>query len=307
MDTLSPVILLSSDRCSETCRLTTFKVAVKVNSCYHPDLPKRLPGSYFLRNLIGCRALIFQLVKRDFQQRYVGSAAGWIWGMIHPLVLLASYWFIFGYILKVPLNKNLGGGNYVLFLFAGMLPWLLFNETLSRSTSSMQDQANLITKTVFPSEIVPISIFLSATVSHFLTVMLLFLVVAFVLHQVTFWLLLLPLCSALLGLFAVGLSWITSSLQVYLRDTVQVVTVILTFWYWVTPIMLPESSFPAKTHLIVVLNPITYVTRCYRNVLLYAAPPSLHDLAILGAASACVFVLGGLFFRHMKRGFADVL
>ncbi len=270
-------------------------------------MQKRLPGKYFLRNLVGGRALIFQLVKRDFQQRYIGSAAGWVWGVIHPLVLLASYWFIFGYILKIAPDKSLAHGNYALFLFAGMLPWMLFSETLSRSTSSMLDQANLITKTVFPAEIVPISIFLSAMVSHLLAVIMLFTAVALILHQMTFWLLLLPLFSALLGLLAVGLSWISSSLQVYLRDTIQVVTVILIFWQWTTPIFIEESKFPGRAHLVVILNPITYVVRGYRDVLLYARPPAVHDLAILCGVSMCVFVLGGLFFRYMKRGFADVL
>jgi lipopolysaccharide transport system permease protein len=270
-------------------------------------LPKHIPGSFFLRNLVDRRALIFQMVKRDFQQRYVGSAAGWIWGLIHPLVLLASYWFIFGYILKTPIGDDVAGGHYSLFLFAGMLPWLLFTETLSRSTSSMLDQASLITKTVFPAEIVPITIFLSAMVGHLLAVALLFVLVGIMLHQVSFSLLLLPVCAAMLGLLAVGLSWISSSFQVYLRDTVQVVSVILIFWQWVTPIFLPENRFPGQTHLIVALNPITYVVRCYRDVLLSARAPALHDLAILAGVSAAVFVIGGLFFRHMKRGFADVL
>ena len=134
-----------------------------------------------------------------------------------------------------------------------------------------------------------------------------FAAVALGLHQCSFWLLLLPLFSAILGLLAVGLSWISSSLQVYLRDTVQVVTVILIFWQWVTPILIRKSSFPPTTHLLVILNPITYVVRCYRNVLLSAIPPAVHDLAVLSAVSASVFVLGGLFFRYMKRGFADVL
>ena len=247
------------------------------------------------------------MVKRDFQQRYVGSAAGWIWGFIHPLVLLASYWFIFGYILRLPTSKDQAHGNYALWLFAGMLPWMLFSETLSRSTSSMLDQASLITKTVFPAEIVPISIFLSAMVSHLLAVVMLFAAVVLILHQVSYSLLLLPLCAALLGLLAVGLAWISSSLQVYLRDTVQVVLVILTFWQWVTPIFIQESLYPAKAHLVVVLNPITYVVRCYRDVLLDAHPPAAHDLAILFAISLGIFILGGLFFRYMKRGFADVL
>ena len=297
----------SSDRYNETRRLTTFKVAVKVKSCYHSDLPKHLPGTFFLRNLVECRALIFQLVKRDFQQRYVGSAAGWIWGLIHPLVVLFSYWFIFGYILKVPAGKGPAGGHYSLYLFSGMLPWMLFSETLSRSTSSMLDQANLITKTVFPAEIVPITIFLSAMVGHLLGVSLLFGAVLVILHEASFSLLFLPICSALLGFLAVGLSWISSSFQVYLRDTAQVVTVILMFWLWITPIFVQESDFPPKTHLLIILNPITYVVRCYRSILLSAQPPSVHDVAILAVVAAIVFVLGGLFFRHMKRGFADVL
>lgn len=305
--TSPPAHAPSSDRCSETRRLTTFKVAVKVKSCYHSHLPGRLPGRFFLRNLVECRGLIFQLVKRDFQQRYVGSAAGWIWGLIHPLVLLSSYWFIFGYILHSPAGKSQAQGHYSLFLFAGMLPWMLFSETLARSTSSMLDQASLITKTVFPAEIVPITIFLSAMVGHLLAVVMLFSAVAFILQKASFSLLLLPLCSAFLGLLAIGLSWISSSVQVYLRDTVQVVTVILTFWMWVTPIFVEEGFFPGKVHFLVILNPITYVVRCYRDVLLSAHAPALHDLAVLCAISCCVFVLGGLFFRLMKRGFADVL
>lgn len=247
------------------------------------------------------------MVKRDFQQRYVGSAAGWIWGLIHPLVLLTSYWFIFSYILHTPAGKDQAQGHYSLFLFAGMLPWMLFSETLARSTSSMLDQASLITKTVFPAEIVPITIFLSAMVGHLLAVVMLFTMVALILQKVSLSLLLLPVCSALLGLLAVGFSWISSSIQVYLRDTVQVVTVILTFWMWVTPIFVDEGFFRGKLHLLVVLNPITYVVRCYRDVLLSARPPSVHDVAILFAISATVFVGGGLFFRLMKRGFADVL
>jgi len=247
------------------------------------------------------------MVKRDFQQRYVGSAAGWIWGLVHPLVLLASYWFIFGYILQVPVSKSQAQGHYSLFLFAGMLPWMLFSETLSRATTSMLDQSNLITKTVFPAEIVPITIFLSAMVSHLLAVVMLFTAVLVILHQASFSLLLLPVFSFFLGLLAIGLSWISSSFQVYLRDTVQVVSVILIFWQWMTPIFIPEAAFPAKTHLVVALNPITYVLRCYRNVLLEAHSPALRDIMTLCVVSMIVFVLGGLFFRHMKRGFADVL
>jgi len=96
---------------------------------------KRIPGRHFLKNLVERRTLVGQLVRRDFQQRYVGSAAGWLWGAIHPLVLLASYYFIF----KLCLHQTLPPGevtdSYVMYLFCGFLPWLLFQDTVVRSAS----------------------------------------------------------------------------------------------------------------------------------------------------------------------------
>src|SRR3954466_11533616 len=132
----------------------------------------RLPGTLFLHNLVERRSLLFQLVRRDFEQRFIGSAIGWIWGLIHPLVLLLSWTFVFQFCLgqKVPPGEETT--NYPLFLFAGMLPWLLFSETVQRSAPSLLDQSNLITKTVFPAEIVPVSVFLSTLISHLLALAL---------------------------------------------------------------------------------------------------------------------------------------
>ncbi len=160
---------------------------------------------------------------------------------------------------------------------------------------------------MFPAEIVPVSIFLSALGSHLLAVVMLFSAVLVILHQASFSLLLLPLFFALLGLLAIGISWISSSLHVYLRDTAQVMSVILTFWFWLTPIFIPERDIPGWARPVLLSNPLTYVVRCYRAVLLSARAPALHDVLMLAAISLSVFVLGGLFFRQMKRGFADVL
>ena len=134
--------------------------------------------------------------------------------------------------------------KYPLFLFAGMLPWMLFNETLTRSASSLLEQANLITKTVFPAEIIPVSVFLSSLASHLLALTLMIVVTAVYLNQISIFLILLPVYIFVLGLLAVGLGWIVASLQVFLRDTAQILTVVLTFWFWLTPIFLAASQFP---------------------------------------------------------------
>jgi lipopolysaccharide transport system permease protein len=260
-----------------------------------------------LRNLIERRSLLFQLVRRDFEQRFVGSAMGWIWSLVQPLVQLAIWVFVFEYCLKIKPGTGEDAAPYPLFLFAGILPWMLFSETVQRSASSILDQAGLITKTVFPAEIVPLSVFLSTLVSHALALGLMVVVAALVLHQVSWFLVLLPVYTLALGLFAVGVAWIVSSLHVFLRDTAQAVGLILNIWFWATPIMIARAQFPAKAWPVIDSNPLSYGVHAYRRLLLTTRVPDITDLAVLTAAGAAIFVLGGLFFRHMKRGFADVL
>jgi len=267
----------------------------------------RVPGTLFLRNLVERRSLLFQLVRRDFQQRFVGSAVGWIWGVIHPLVLLVSWWFVFGRLLQFKLPPDAVTGNYPLFLFAGMLPWLLFSDTVQRSATSLLDQANLITKTVFPSEIVPVSVFLSSVVSHCLALGLVIAAAGVMLNKISVFLVLLPVYVLAIGLLAVGVGWIVASLHVFQRDTAQVLAVVLQFWFWLTPIFLTEDRYTGKAHLLLVVNPLYYIVRSYRLLLLTSRLPDPADLAVAAAYGMAAFLLGGLFFRYMKRGFADVL
>jgi ABC-type polysaccharide/polyol phosphate export permease len=266
-----------------------------------------IPGKHFAYNLVERRNLLFQLVRRDFEQRFVGSAAGWLWNMIHPLVLLVSWVFVFQLCMHTTLPKNEVTQNYALFLFCGFLPWLLFQDTVQRSASSLLDHANLITKTVFPAEIVPVSIFLSSLINHLITLGLALAVVAIYLRHFSVWILLLPVYMLLIGLFAVGVGWIVAGLHVYLRDTAQVLAVVLTFWFWMTPIMIDEQQFPAQFRFLLHINPLSFLVRAYRDRLLSDRLPSLQEMAIIAGFSVTAFVLGGLFFRQLKRGFADVL
>lgn len=266
-----------------------------------------IPGLHFAQNLFERRSLLFQLVRRDFEQRFVGSAAGWLWGVIHPLVLLLSWTFVFEVCLKTPLPANEVTQSYALFLFCGFLPWLLFSETVSRSASSMLENSNLITKTVFPAEIVPVSIFLSSLVSHLMALLLVIAAVGFINGHFSLWMFSLPVYMLVVGLFAVGVAWIVASLQVYLRDTAQVISVVLTLWFWMTPIFISEQQVPAQFRFLIRANPLAFVVRAYRDRLLSYRTPNVREFAIVTAYAIGAFVVGGLFFRHLKRGFADVL
>lgn len=265
----------------------------------------KIPGRHFAKNLVERRTLLAQLVRRDFEQRYVGSAAGWLWGVVHPLVLLASWVFVFQICLKV--NPPPGVSNYTLFLFAGMLPWLLFQDTVLRSSVALLEHSNLITKTVFPSEVVPVSIFLSSLIHHLIALAVALVWVLIVIKFVSPMILLLPLYMFFVGLLGVGVGWIAASLHVYLRDTAQVLTVAMTLWFWATPIMISEQQIPEPYHRLILWNPMSWVVRAYRARIFSHSWPTGSEIFTLAAYSITIFILGGLFFRHLKRGFADVL
>lgn len=266
-----------------------------------------VPGTKFLRNLISSRTLLVQLVRRDFRQRFIGSAAGWLWGLIQPLVMLVLWNFVFRVCLKLPVPEPDLTTNYTLFLATGYLPWLLFQESVMRSSNSLVENSNLITKTVFPSEIVPLSIFLSSLLNHLLALVLVLALIVYRGAGLSPMTLMLPVYILLLGMLAVGIGWIFSSLQVYLRDTTQMVTVIMTCWFWITPIFIGEKDIPENFRFLIQWNPLAWVVRAYRERLLSMRPPAFEDLFWLTASAVVVFICGGLFFRHLKRGFADVL
>jgi len=266
-----------------------------------------LPGRHFFRNLIERRALLYQLIRRDFEKRFVGSAGGWLWGLAHPLVLLASWTFVFHICLRMGVPEGSGTNNYTLFLFCGYLPWMLFSETVQRSATSIVDSSNLVTKTVFPSEMIPISIFFSTLVSHGMTLALALIAVQIWGGGVWWTVLWLPIAMAALAFLSIGVGWIVAAFQVYLRDTAQAVLVLLTLWFWITPIFINLDQIPERLRIFPALNPLSALVRIYRDALLSGAPPRIDDLLYAFGFSAAAFLAGALIFRQLKRGFADVL
>ena len=153
--------------------------------------------------------------------------------MIHPLVLLISYTFVFSVILPQQLGPENGTNSFAIFLLCGLLPWILFNDTVIRNCSVISDNAPLITKTIIPAEILPISITISNLVHHMIGLGIL-LGVMLIFHTAHFSALWVLLYMAMLLMFAQGLGWIVAGLHVFLRDTIQAIQIVLLLWFWFT-------------------------------------------------------------------------
>jgi ABC-type polysaccharide/polyol phosphate export permease len=259
----------------------------------------------FFRKLTTNQNLLKNLIIRDLKHRYVGSIGGFLWSVIHPIVLLVSYTFIFK-VLGIPVGPELGTDSFAIFLLCGLLPWILFSDTVIRNCSVISDNAPLITKTVIPAEILPIAVTISNLIHHLIGmgILLTVMVVFYNLHLSVFWAL---LYLAMLLLFAQGLGWIVAGLHVFLRDTIQALQIVMLLWFYFTPILYTSDRVPEKLQLASKLNPMALIITGYRNSLLHLAQPSSIQVGIVFAACIAVFIIGALFFRQTKPAFPDVL
>jgi lipopolysaccharide transport system permease protein len=273
----------------------------------HPAMAPWVILANFLQKIYFQRSLIRNFVIRDLRARYIGSFMGVFWSVIHPIVLLVSYTFVFSVIFGLRPRPDTGTTSFPLFLFCSILPWLFFQETLQRSSTIIIENANLVTKTLFPSEILPLVVLLSGLVNHVIGFSILLVIIFFTLGKVSLFILLVPVYFFLLMLFTLGISWFVSSLNVFVRDVSQVLTVILTFWFWFTPIFYSIDRFPPQLSFLVRLNPLAQVVIGYRDCLLRMRTPDLRILAVFAATALAVFAAGGIFFRKTKRDFVDIL
>jgi lipopolysaccharide transport system permease protein len=275
----------------------------------HPIWASWIIFSNFLQKIYVQRGLIRNFVVRDLRARYIGSFMGFFWSVIHPIVLVISYTFVFAVVFRQRPLPESGTSFFPLFLFCGILPWLFFSDALQRSSTTIIENANLVTKTLFPSEILPLTILLSGLVNHAIGFGILLVMLLWVVGKVSVYLLLVPVYLLFLMLFTLGLSWLISGLNVFVRDVSQMLSVVMTFWFWFTPIFfMPEQITKLKWLLFLVrLNPLAYVVIGYRDCILRMRMPDMGSMAVLAITSLLVFVAGGLFFRHIKREFVDVL
>ena len=259
------------------------------------------------RVLIAHRQAIQIFVNRDIRGRYIDSALGLWWAVIQPMALLALYTFVFSSIMSIKWNGGSGAGEFALYAFCGLLPWLAVSDALTRSSSILLDQTPLIKKVVFPTEILPVHLVLSALIVEVVGLVA-FLVVTMIGGRLPGWsLLILPLVMALQFLFMTGIAWLLSTLALYLRDVLQVVGLMLTLWMFLTPIVYPASMVPARFQWVLDVNPMTAIVGAYRAALLDDRMPAPAPFALFAVIAIALFVAGHWLFMRTKPTFADLL
>src|SRR5678816_2854876 len=223
--------------------------------------------------------LVYTFAKRELVGRYKGSALGIAWAVLTPVVMIAIFTFIFAGIFGARFGASNSHWDYALYLFCGLLPWTMFQESVQQSASTIITHANLVKRVVFPLETLPAAqVFAALGNQLFATVGLLIATVAIrhELHLTTLWL---PVLLIPQLMFALGAAWLIASLGVFLRDIAQGITLLLMAWMYLTPIIYPESIVPDRFQSLISLNPFTPLVRSYRRIFLEGFAPDWRGLA----------------------------
>ena len=262
----------------------------------------------FLRQVVTNRYLIYQLTRRDFKNRYIGSVFGLLWAFVQPLALMSILWFVFSCGLKA--QSAIPGIPFVAWFFSAMVAWNFFADVAIVNTNVLAEYAFMLKKIEFRMSILPIIKILSSLFIHLIFVLILCIIlICNGIRPNWHWLQFVYYTCALMYLM-LGMGWLTAALNVFVKDTLQVMNIIIQFGFWVTPVIWNVENLPASYRPFLKLNPIFYITEGYRNCFIYNKP--LWETSPALTAYFWIFstfiVLSGFFvFRKLRPHFGDVI
>ncbi len=247
--------------------------------------------------------LIYFLVWSDIKVRYKQTVLGVTWAVLQPFLTMVVFTIIFSKLAKVPSD----GLPYPIFAFAGLLPWQLFANALTKSSNSLVNNTNLITKSYFPRLILPLSSVVVGLVDFFLAFLVLIGMMFYYGITPTYGVLMLPLFIILAIAISLSVSIWLSALNVQYRDVRNTIPFLMQFWLFMTPIAYPSSLVPEKWRFIYGLNPMAGVVEGFRWGLL-GKTNETGPMIIVSVIIVILLLVGGLiYFRRMERTFADII
>jgi lipopolysaccharide transport system permease protein len=268
-----------------------------------------------LARLLRYRGLIQSLVARELKARYRGSVLGFFWSFINPLLLLLVYTFVFKFVMPASHDERIE--PYALFMFCGILPWTWFSSSLLESAGVLISGGNLIKKVLFPAEILPIVTVLANMVHFFFGLVILAGFIAWYQRPLSLVeLSAFPLVVLVQLVMTLGFALILSALTVHFRDIRDILSNLMTFWFFATPIIYPWFLFedPANpSHQVwqatlLKLNPFTHLAISYQEILFFNGPFGHWKwLLVISVAALVVFAAGYWLFDRLRDSFAEVV
>jgi len=260
----------------------------------------------YLKSLYKDRNLILQLAKNDFKVKYLGSYLGMFWAFVNPVILILIYWFVFQIGFR---SMPVGDVPFILWLVAGIVPWFFITEAVAVGTNSILDNSYLVKKVVFRVSLLPIIKMLSTLFIHI--IFLIIVIILFLVYGYEFNIYYLQVFYFLFStiILVYGISLITSSLAIFSKDVGQIVSVILQFGFWLTPIFWSFAIVPTNIQFWFKLNPVYYLVEGYRNTLIYKRWFWEDPLLTIYFWFVTLFILvvGIWLFKKLRPHFSDVL
>jgi len=278
----------------------------KSTSLTHPTTviePQHGWNRFGLKEMWGYRELLYFLVWRDLKVRYKQSFLGAAWIIIQPLVTMFVFTLFFNRLLGVGSGSDL---PYPIVTYAALLPWTYFANSLSRCSTSLVANKNLIAKIYFPRLLIPVSGVLPGLVDFAISFVLLLVMMVVFRIPPTIEIIFLPFALLLALITALGVGLWLSALHVQYHDVQYIAPFLIQIWMYATPIIYPISAIPIKWRWLYSLNPMVGVVQYFRRVLL--GDPTFGGLNWISVLiTILIFATGLLFFYRMQRTFADVI
>ena len=263
-----------------------------------------------LRELYRYRVLIQNLVVRELKARYRGTVLGFFWSFFNPLLLMIVYTAVFGLIIN-PRDPTFESNPliYAIYLFCGILPWHWFASSTLESANVLMINGNLLKKILFPAEVLPVVTVTSNMIHFFFGLPILFLFILVMGRPLTPYALFLPVVVFVQYVFTLGFSLIISSLTVHFRDIKDILSNLLTFWFFASPIIY-AMSFPSiqkssALRLMLNLNPMTHIIQGYQYSLYYGSLLPWKRLGVTFIVSLVLFVIGYMIFDRLRDSFPE--
>ncbi len=261
-----------------------------------------------IRLLTRHRQLTWEMTKHEISERYVGQVFGAFWTIGHPLLLMGIFVFIFAYVFRLKV-----GGNFELpldfttYLLSGLIPWLSFQESMSKSSTVILTNASLVKQVVFPIEILPVKGVIVTFVSQVVasSVLIVYVLVA---HGYLPWTYsLLPILFFFQALAMIGVSYILSSIGVFFRDLKDFVQVFCVAGLYMIPVFYLPQWVPDIVRPILLANPFSHLIWCYQDICYFGRFEHPWSWSLLVPMSLMVFYGGYRIFAKLKIMFGNVL